>query len=203
MNQEFEWLIFLSQLPTTPSSLRVGVWRKLRAAGAAGLQNGVWVLPRTEEHERFMERLLLYVKQQEASGQVFVVQALNQATCQDVLARFQADRNEEYAEFLEQSEIVLAEIRKETDRQKFSFAELEENEQNLQRLSKWLAKIWKRDFFEAEKRQAALHALEDCRQALQGFATQVYARAGLEVPAGADLLMDEPLLDRESDDDGK
>jgi len=203
MNQELEWLIFLSQLPATPSSLRVGVWRKLRAAGAVGLQNGVWLLPRREEHERFMERLLLHVTEQGASGQVFVVQAFNPATQQDVLARFQADRNEDYAEFLEQSEVVMAEIRKETGRGKFSFAELEENEQNLQRLTRWLARIRERDFFEAEKRQAALAALEDCRQALQAFAVQVYAQAGLEVPAGADLLMEGPLVDHAPDNDGK
>lgn len=186
MRQEPEWLLFLSQLPATPSSLRVGVWRKLRAAGAAGLQNGVWVLPRTEEHDRFMERLLLYIRQQGAGGQVFVVQSFTSTVQQEVTARFQADRNEEYGEFLEQCDLLRAEIRQETGRRKFSYAELEENEQNLKRLEQWLARIRKRDFFAAEKAQEASAALENCRRVLQGFARRVYAQAGVDVPAEGD-----------------
>ena len=53
-----EWLLFLSQLPAHPSSLRVNVWRKLRASGALGLQNGVWVLPDQPEQAKFLENLL-------------------------------------------------------------------------------------------------------------------------------------------------
>jgi hypothetical protein len=50
--------MFLSQIPANPSSLRVNVWRKLRAAGALGLQNGVWVLPKGSEQKEFLEGLL-------------------------------------------------------------------------------------------------------------------------------------------------
>ena len=39
------WLVFIPQLPSSPSSLRVLVWRRMRTAGAAALQQGVWVLP--------------------------------------------------------------------------------------------------------------------------------------------------------------
>ncbi len=73
---EFEWLLFLSQLPAIPSSLRVNVWRRLRDAGATSLQNGVWILPRNTENKIFMQRLLAYVKQNDASGQIFLVKGL-------------------------------------------------------------------------------------------------------------------------------
>ena len=193
---DMEWLLFLAQLPATPSSLRVYVWRKLRSAGAASLQNGVWVLPHDPEKAIFLERLQAYVKQNEASSQVFLVHGINQTTQEDILSRFESDRDQEYDEFLEQCEAFLYELDKETLDDKFTFAELEENEQNLQRLKKWIEKIKKRDFFGAQKSQAAARKLQTCRQRLETYTREVYAREGIEIPPD-----DRLFPDQEEDDD--
>jgi len=185
---KIEWLLFIAQLPATPSSLRVKVWRRLRNAGAASLQNGVWILPRSEPNEAFAGRLVAYIKENEASAQILLVQALNQTIHEDILARFEADRNEEYEEFEEQCRNLIAEIERETAAGKFTFAELEENEQNLQRLSKWIAKIRQRDFSATATSLSAIAALRNCHQKLQDFARQVYAREGMDyLPGGAGL----------------
>lgn len=175
-----EWLLFISQLPASPSSLRVNVWRKLRAAGAMGLQNGVWLLPNAAEQARFLDELLQWVKNQGAGGQVFTVAPLNESVQQDILARFQADRDEEYAELHERCVEFLAEIDKETGKQKFTFAELEENEQDLLRLQGWLEKIQKRDFTGGEAARQAGEDLEHCRLALEAFSAEVYRRQAPE-----------------------
>lgn len=185
---DVQWLLFITQLPATPSSLRVNVWRRLRNSGAASLQNGVWILPRNEENTIFVERLLGYIKQNQASAQIFFVQGINQATHEDILARFEADRDQEYVEFLEQSGEFFTELERETEDRKFTFAELEENEQNLQRLQKWLVKIKKRDFFKAKRSEAAEAAFQDCSQRLHTFIYGVYAQEGMEMPSDADLL---------------
>lgn len=171
-----DWLLFLSQLPSNPSSLRVNVWRKLRAAGALGLQNGVWVLPKAPEQMKFLEDLLKGIQTQGASGQIFTIASINEPVEQDILARFRADRDEEYTEFHERCLEFLAEIEKESRKQKYTFAELEENEQDLQRLVNWLEKIQKRDFIGGEDAQKALGALEKCRTAFEIFSTEVYVR---------------------------
>jgi hypothetical protein len=62
------WLVFIPQLPSSPSSLRVLVWRRMRAAGAAALQQGVWVLPQTPEHEQFLRDVLREAQHQGGSG---------------------------------------------------------------------------------------------------------------------------------------
>jgi hypothetical protein len=175
-----EWLLFLPQLPTSPSTLRVMVWRRMKAAGAVGLQNGVWVLPHTPEQVDFVQELLDYVREQHASGQVFIARPISESVQQDILARFQSDRDREYDEFCEQCQTFLDEIEKETSRLKFTFAELEENEQNLQRLDGWLRKIQARDFLDGGQAGAAAAALEQCHQALEMFVNQVYAQEGID-----------------------
>ncbi len=58
------WLLFLAQLPSSPSSARVALWRRLHAIGAAGILNGSWVLPRTTAHLQFFEKLQETVRKQ-------------------------------------------------------------------------------------------------------------------------------------------
>jgi hypothetical protein len=206
--EDRKWLLLCSQLPATPSRTRVMLWRRMRAAGATGLQNGVWVLPHTAEYERFMSDMQSYVEQQGGTGQVFVARVLNPGTEAHILARFRADRDGEYGEFKEQCEDFLAEIAKEIQRRNFSYAEFEENEQNLNKLVDWLAKIKRRDFTgpshtadpsraaNAEAPNAgAVEAdamLDACRQALLEFADQVYRNEAVE--GGKDITDDRGML---------
>src|SRR2546430_12162316 len=83
---------------------------------------------------------------------------------------------------------LLAEIVKETGAGKFTFAELEEIEQDLDKLAGWLDKIGGRDFFPGQDRERAGQALQRCREAVARFAGAGYAAEGLgasgEPPAG-------------------
>lgn len=173
------WLLFLTQLPAAPSSLRVLVWRRLRAAGALGLQHGVWVLPQAPHHERFFRDLLTEVTIQGGTGTVFIAQPLDPVLSVEIVARFQAERAQDYAEFQGQCRDFLAEIAHETDAHNFTFAELEENEQDLQKLTGWRERIAARDFFGGAQAEQAWQMLAACRQMFEVFTRAVYTAAGL------------------------
>jgi hypothetical protein len=177
---EQTWLVFIPQLPSSPSSLRVLVWRRMRAAGAAAIQQGVWVLPQTPEHERFLRDVLREAQQQGGSGLLLVATPLDADRTAEVVERFHADRDEEYREFGVRCRDFLAEIAKETAARNLTFAALEENEHDLQKLHTWLGKIRARDFFSAPHADAAVEALATCESALHGFAEAIYAREGLQ-----------------------
>jgi hypothetical protein len=184
-----DWLLFLSQLPTQPSSLRVMVWRKMRAAGALGLQNGVWMLPERPEPVKFLEDLLASIQHQGASGQIFKVSPLTEAVEQEILARFRSERDEEYAEFCERCQGLLEELEKETAKEKFTFAELEENEQDLQKLDNWFEKIQRRDFVGGKRAQEAVQIFSTAKAAFETFSARVYARLGIEPTSPSDSAL--------------
>jgi hypothetical protein len=46
------WLALSYHLPGEPSRLRIAVWRRLKELGAVYWQQGVAILPMTEESER-------------------------------------------------------------------------------------------------------------------------------------------------------
>lgn len=174
------WVILLAQLPAAPSSGRVTLWRHMRAAGAARLVNGAWALPATDKHQAFFQKLADAVRDQ--SGHALLFHGLPiEGSEAEFLARLSEDRAREYEEFDERCAMFSAEINKETRLGKFTFAELEEIEDDFDKLAAWLAKIEARDFFpDEERRQGARGTLLRCAALRETFAAAVYEREGLE-----------------------
>ena len=177
------WLLFLAQLPSRPSSARVALWRRLRAAGATTMVNGAWVLPETDSHATFFEQLREVILGQ--GGTAFILNIPDSAPDVDeaIVQRFQGDRAREYDEFTERCTAFLDEISKETHAGKYTFAEMEEGEQDLEKLARWLAKIRERDFFPDEHRQQSATMLARCRSVLDGFSQAVYIAEGVQEAA--------------------
>jgi hypothetical protein len=70
---------------------------------------------------------------------------------------------------------LLDEIGREGVAGKYTFAEMEESEQDLEKLVRWLAKIQARDFFPDERGQEAAAMLVRCQTAVMVFSQAVYA----------------------------
>ncbi len=182
------WLVFFPQTPATPSSLRVLVWRRLQQAGAINLQAGAWMLPHAPAQEQLLQALLTEMEQQGGSGFFLEAKAMSAHIHADLIARFRGERNKEYQEFGERCQQFLQELEKETRAHKLTFAELEENEQDLLKLTRWLRKIQQRDFFPGPASRAAQERLAHCRQALQVFTATVYEQEGLPTPNPEEAL---------------
>ena len=196
MAAEAGWVLLLAQLPASPSSPRVALWRRLRAAGAAGMPGGAWALPMTEAHAALFEELARTVTGQGGSGLVLAASAPAAEGEAVIVARFRADRAREYDEFAERCGALVVEIGKETGLGKFTFAELEEIEQDLEKLSGWLGKIRARDFFPDARQAQAGDALQECRHALEVFARAVYQAEGLD-PGDAGVAGPDAPSDRD------
>ena len=173
------WLLLLIQLPSTPSSVRVALWRRLRAAGATTMVNSAWLLPDTVSHAELFEQLRQNIIRQRGTGFVLNVPSLPPEATETVVQLFRADRAREYDEFAERCAALLDEMGKEGEAGKYTFAELEESEQDLEKLARWLAKIQARDFFPGKRGQEASDRLVRCQAAVEAFTQSVYAAEGV------------------------
>lgn len=183
MTKMSRWLLLIYKIPAEPSRHRVAVWRRLKQAGAVYLQSSACILPESPASRRFFETLAGEIDEARGESLLLLADSLDSAGRGRVVDRFNTERNVEYDEFLEQGEAFLAELRKETDRRNFSFGEFEENEENLNRLERWLRKITDRDFFGAARAAEAQARLARCREALEAFAALVFeANDGSEEP---------------------
>jgi len=172
-----EWYLLIYKVPSEPSRHRASIWRKLRAAGALYLQDGVATLPVDTASERLMRGLMREIR--DVGGAVYLAQSrlVGDDADAELVAAFNQAREAEYREVLERCREFHAELDRERAAGNLTFAELEENEEDLAKLEGWLGKIRPRDRFAAPLGVEAVQAVAACRTDLEAFTAAVYATA--------------------------
>lgn len=168
------WLLITYKVPPDPPKKRVALWRRLKGMGAVYLQNGVCLLPKTDDHTRRLKMIENDISGMGGESVILETVALDRVQQNKVVARFKADRDEEYEEFLDKCKDFEAEIAKETAANHFTYAELEENDVDLKKLQSWLEKIRKLDFYEATLAAEAQQSLQACEALLDSYAQRVF-----------------------------
>lgn len=167
------WRLFIHRLPTEPSRHRVAVWRELRRAGAVPLQQATWAIPTGEGFDEAVERASGLVER--GGGTAFVLDVTpGSATDGRLEHLYTAAREEEWGEFLGECGKFDAEIAGEIAKEKFTLAELDEEEQNLERLRRWHRQIRARDLFSAPSAEEAERCLKASTEVLEDFAERVF-----------------------------
>lgn len=170
------WLLMTYKVPAEPSKLRVGIWRRIRSLGAVYLQNSVCVLPTSANHQRQLRMVQSDIERGGGEAVIFETTALDTKQEELVVARFKHDRDQDYAEFLDKCADFKREVDKEIKADHYTFAELKENDEDLQKLKGWLEKVKALDFYGAPARAAAEQQLEQCEALLDTYAQEVYER---------------------------
>ena len=171
---EIAWLLLTYKIPAEPAAKRMAVWRRLKGMGAVYLQNGVCVLPRTEDHIRRLKMLENDIDEARGESVILATVALDRAQGEKVVARFKADRDEAYEELIDKCEDFGHEVAKEIAADHYTYAELEENDVDLKKLQGWLAKIEKLDFYGGERAKEARSRLKGCEAVLDDYARRVF-----------------------------
>jgi DNA-binding transcriptional regulator PaaX len=167
------WLLLIYRIPSEPTRLRAAVWRRLKGLGAIYLQNSAAALPASPAAERALRKLRHEILTMPGTAVLLSCSAL--AGEAEVRAQFQAARDDEYAEIVDKCQDFMGELAKEYRGEHFTYAELEENEEDLAKLRNWFAKITDRDVFGAPGRAATEEAIATCERALEEYAARVYA----------------------------
>ncbi len=88
-------------------------------------------------------------------------------------------RRAEWGEFVSECGKCLVELDKEIRNERFTLAELDEEEQNVDRLRRWHRELRSRDVFDSVEVDAIQSELDACAAALERFTGLVYQAVGL------------------------
>jgi hypothetical protein len=167
------WQIITYRLPTEPSRHRVAVWRELRRLGAVSLQQGTWAVP---AGEGFDEGLAQVVRTIDAAGgqPVTLAVADDDHSVAQLERLFTEQRESEWQEFLADCGKYEGELADEVKKGKLTLAELDEEEESLERLRRWYRAVRARDLFGALSAPVADRRLKECSEALERYAELVY-----------------------------
>jgi len=174
------WLLLIYRVPQDPPGRRTYVWRQLKELGALYLQQAVGLLPDRPAVRAALEALADRIRAFE--GEVSLLETTSPSLDweQVMISRFDQARDAEYLELVENIERFEDEIARESQRGKYTFAELEDSEADWDKIERWRARILARDFFTAAGQLTAEAAMERGRTKLERFATAVYVHEGVQ-----------------------
>jgi hypothetical protein len=168
------WLLLTYRLPSGESRERVAVWREVRRSGGLHLQQSVVAFPNVESFRKPVERLRAVVS--ELGGQTLVLRG--EPLAEDDGTRLEQSweeaRRAEYAELIAECEKFLVEIEHEFEIEKFTLAELDEEEAELEKLQRWRTRLRARDVFGSPAAGDADAALERAADALDRYSHAVF-----------------------------
>src|SRR3984893_1946341 len=89
-------LLLIVSLPPNPSSLRVRVWRRLRAIGAVALKRTVHLLPDTPDHYELFQWLAQEIQRAGGEATLLRVEQIENMSSGEVVQLFHEARNSDY-----------------------------------------------------------------------------------------------------------
>jgi hypothetical protein len=101
------WLLFVHQLPSNPSNLRVRTWRRLQQLGAIPIKQAVYVLPDIPSAREDFEWLKTEVKASGGDASVFAADNVDSWSDDALVEEFRRSRQETYALLARDVEKVL------------------------------------------------------------------------------------------------
>jgi len=170
------WLLVTYRLPAERSSARVAVWREVRRSGALQLQKSLVAFPDTDDFRAGMTRVQAVVREVGGSAVALRAEPLDGEDAASLEAAWNEARAAEYTELTAECEKLVAEIDKEFAKKKFTLAELDEEEAELEKLRSWHERVRARDVHGADGASEAKGALDRATQAVSRFTEAVFDR---------------------------
>jgi Protein ChrB, N-terminal len=173
------WVLLTYKLPSNNSSARVAVWREVRRSGALHVQRSVVAFPEHDAFRRAVERFRVLVA--EVGGETLAVRAepFGELDATKLTDAWNEARSAEYTELRGECGKFLTEIEHEFDIEKFTLAELEEEEAELEKLERWHERIDARDIHAAPGAEETKEALAQARESLERYSSAVFQRTQL------------------------
>ena len=170
------WFLLTYRLPAERSSARVSVWREVRRSGALQLHQSVIAFPDSEPFEQAVARIRAAVA--EAGGTALALRAepVDAADEARLRSAWNEARGQEYGELVSECEKLVVEIDSEFAKQKFTLAELDEEEAELDKLKRWHERIRGRDVCGCARASDAEAALARASEAVARYTAAVFDR---------------------------
>ncbi len=173
------WVLLSYKLPSDSSSARVAVWREVRRSGALLVHRSFVAFPDDEAFRRPVERFRELVGEVGGETLGLRTEPASDMDAYKLTDAWNAARSAEYSELAAECVKFLVEIEHEFAIEKFTLAELEEEEAELDKLQRWHERIATRDIHDAPGGRAAGEALADAKKALERYTAAVYERTQL------------------------
>src|SRR5262245_16113743 len=165
------WLLFVHQLPATPSNIRVKTWRRLQQIGAVPMKNSIYVLPNTAQTVEDFEWLRTEVVSLGGAASIFEAATISGIDETEIVSAFQTARARDFVALSKELRAFRAKLRRgrpDTGQRK-TILSLQERLDTLKRI----------DFFPSAASSHAESAMQKLQPEASGGRQSAYPPSGV------------------------
>lgn len=169
------WLILVYKMPSNPSTLRIGIWKRIKELGALLLQQSVYILPNRPQLKESVEEVKANIL--ELGGQCKLLQtaSFEEDQQKQIIEEFYLLIDQDYEQIIDDCHALMSEVERKSSAEKLSLTEFEETERRLGKLKDRFDTAVERDFF-VSARQADVSALMKVVDEFISFSHEVLSR---------------------------
>lgn len=131
-------------------------------------------MPKKEPLVAKIMELMRTVEEMGGTANLFTVIHSSDTQEKRIVARFQQERELEYAEIINECRKTLRHIERETQEEQFNLSEVEEIEGDLGKIDHWFSHVKERDFWEADDRKEVEKMINEVEANLSAFTQKTY-----------------------------
>jgi hypothetical protein len=159
------WVVFIYKVPSQPTKYRAFLWREIKRLGAIYLQDGVCILPDTDDVQLFIGSLAEKVNEFGGQEYSFLSSTFSKEQNENLVNQFNSARNEEYKELIPWVQRIMEYFQVEEDWE-FSDSQVQKVRDDFKKLQRQFQVIEARDYFEADAGRQLRLMLNQCRKSL-------------------------------------
>ncbi|MFD0675527.1 MULTISPECIES: Chromate resistance protein ChrB [unclassified Paenibacillus] len=163
-----KWIIFIYKVPPQPTKYRAYLWRELKKFGSIYLQDGVCLLPDSDDVHLFIGALAEKVREFGGQESTFLSNTFSTEKDQEMIEQFNSARTEEYNELIPGIKRLQGYFEEE-EAWEFDDEQLQRVREEFQKTIRQFQIIEARDYFEAEAGRKVRLLLDQCRKQLLRF----------------------------------
>src|SRR5262245_24013439 len=171
-NHRHSWLLFVHQLPTRPTSLRVRTWRRLQQLGALTVKQAVYVLPDSPNAREDFEWLKTEIQVSGGEVSIFAANMVDTWSDDALVGEFRRSREQSYNEIARDVDQLLRRLS--PRRRK---GQSMPSRRGFQQLRERLAAVERIDFFGSAGRDRVLTLLRQLEDRVASPTKQAAAGA--------------------------
>ena len=163
------WLVIFYDVPSEPSKLKVRLWRDFKRMGALYPQMSICIIPDNKENRENLERIEKMIIKDRGLLKI-QGRAITENDQNHILHIFRVERNKQYDEILEECHEYIDEINLNIKNKKTVQEEVEEMEEVLDGLRRWLLRVKSIDWIEKPAPPVKVEKiLGECQDMLHNF----------------------------------
>ncbi len=187
------WLILVYKMPSNPSTLRIGIWKRMRELGALLLQQSVYILPNRPRLKESIEEVKDRILKLGGQSRLLQTASFDDDQQKQMVNEFRLLTDQDYNQIIDDCHLLMRELERKSKAERLTLSEFEEIEKRLGKLRERFDAAADRDFFVSD-RQAEVSRLMQAVADFLSFSNEVLCRdkkaadtePGAVGPAGAD-----------------